>query len=926
MKPLKLTLSAFGPYAETEEIDMTLLGDRGVYLITGDTGAGKTTIFDAITFALYGRASGSSRSSNMFRSKYASPDTPTEVILEFEYNSRIYKIRRNPPYERKSKRGEGMVSVTADAELICPDGYIITKSTEVTNYVKNLLGLDREQFTQIAMLAQGEFMKLLLAESAERLEIFRRIFKTEYFMRLQERLKVEVRNVEAGYKSHKTGIFQYLGGVRCDENSAYSSKLEKAVSDMLTDEALIELITEIIAEDKKTAAEYAKQREILNADIEMLNNELGQYETALKLNKELQKCRIEFTEKEEEKIKLTEIYSLALEKEPEIEKNTRETAVVEAGMESYSRLDKMQTELKNTAAECQKYIDIREKTGKTLNKANELLAKYKDECELLGNSEIDRQKSEFDIKRAEARINSGKKLYADIKTFVDTEKKLEKVRGEYTSSADALDMMSRRFDELNRCFLDCQAGIIASTLKAGIPCPVCGSRDHPKPAILTDNPPNEQDIKKAESELKKMRAETEKFSNKAAELNTKVIVLKENIANSASDFFAEITDISDNIQLMNLTQSEISCIESEIYKLKEELSANEKKISRKNELDKLIPETEVKVKTAERNLREAEKELTILTTRLTEIEKNVNSAKANLRFSSSKEAEKHIQNLTAINDKLKKSIESAENNLTKCREKYSELDNRIKYLTEHIPEGIIEKAENAKNKKIMSAEKLYQINECSKLVEGRINSAEYALSGIKKEMAAMKNCERKLIMLKDLCDTANGNISGSERIMLETYVQMSCFERVIARANSRFSVMTDGRYDLKRRSTTLDNRSKGGLDLDVIDHYNGSERSVRTLSGGESFLASLALALGLSEEIQSSAGGIKLDTMFVDEGFGSLDDGTLNLALNAIHGLAEGNRLVGIISHVAELRNRIDKQIIVRKSHTGGSRTEILML
>ncbi len=926
MKPLKLTMSAFGPYAETEEIDMTLLGDRGVYLITGDTGAGKTTIFDAVTFALYGRASGSARNSNMFRSKYASPDTATEVILEFEYNGRVYKIRRNPTYERKSKRGEGMVSVTADAELICPDGYIVTKATEVTNYVKNLLGLDREQFTQIAMLAQGEFMKLLLAESAERLEIFRRIFKTEYFMRLQERLKAELRSSESQYRSHEGGIFQYIGGVRCGENSPYLEELEKAVTGMFTNADLLELISKIIAEDKKTAAEYNKQRGILNGDIEKLNNELGQYETALKLNEELKKCRIEFDETDEEKERLTEIYSNAIEKEPEIEKNTRESAVIEAEMDNYSRFDKMQAELKSTADECEKYSDKKENFENTLKTAEERLLKYKDECKSLENTAADKQKTEYSIKENETRTENGKKLCADIQLFIKTEKKLENIRSEYISSADTLEIMSRRFDELNRRFLDCQAGIIAAALKAGEPCPVCGSTEHPVPAVLADNPPSEQDIKNTESELKKMRAETEKLSNKAAELNTKVSGLKENIQNSANVFFADNVDISDKMQLMNRTQTEINRLETKIITLREELSHLEKNISRKNELDKLIPETETEYKTAEQHFREAEKQLSVLTTRLAETEKNVNSAKSSLRFSSAAEAEKYIKTLNTANNKLKKSIESAENNLTKCREKHMEIDSRIKYLTEHIPEGIIEKAENAQNKKSECAEKLCQIEEKNKTVEGRINSAEYALSGIKKESAAMAACEKKLVMLKDLSDTANGNISGKDKIMLETYVQMSCFDRVIARANSRFSVMTDGRYDLKRRCAAIDNRSKGGLDLDVIDHYNGSERSVRTLSGGEAFLASLSLALGLSEEIQSSAGGISLDTMFVDEGFGSLDEETLNLALNAIQGLAEGNRLIGIISHVAELRNRIDKQIIVRKSHTGGSRTEILML
>ncbi|MBR5513474.1 MAG: SMC family ATPase [Ruminococcus sp.] len=924
MKPLKLIMSAFGPYAKTEEIDMTLLGDRGVYLITGDTGAGKTTIFDAVTFALYGRASGSARTSNMFRSKYADPDTVTEVILEFEYNGKVYKIRRNPTYERKSKRGEGMVIVSADAEFICPDGYIVTKSMEVTNYVKNLLGLDREQFTQISMLAQGEFMKLLLAESAERLEIFRRIFKTEYFMRLQERLKAELRNCESRYKSHEASIFQYISGVRCDENSSYTEKLEKAISGMLTNVDLLELVSKIIAEDKIKADEYNKQKTIISSEIENINNELGKYETALKLCEELKKCRIEYAGTVEEKEKLTEIYSKAIEKKPEIEKNTRESAVIEAEMENYSKLDKMQAELQNTAAECKKYSDIRENAEKILKTAEKQLNKCKAEYKSLENAAADRQKTEYSIKEAEMRAENGNKLCAVIRSFTETEKQLENMRSEYISSADTFEIMSRKFDELNRRFLDSQAGIIASTLKAGEPCPVCGSKEHPAPAVLSDNPPSEQDIKNSEKELKKMRAETEKLSNKAAELNTKVNGLKENIENAANVFFADTVDISDKVKLMYRTQAEVDHVEMEIPVLREKLSLSEKQLKRKKELDGLIPETEAEYRTAINDFSEAEKQLSVLTTRLAEMEKSVNSAKSSLRFSSVSEAEEHIHTLNAVNNKYRRLIESAERNLTECREKYAELDSRIKHLTNHIPEGVIEKAENAQKKKSEYAEKLCHIEENTKSVVSRINSAEYAFSGINKESAAMADCEKKLVMLKDLSDTANGNLVGKEKIMLETYVQMSCFDRVIARANSRFSVMTDGRYDLKRRSIAIDNRSKSGLELDVIDHYNGSERSVRTLSGGESFLASLSLALGLSEEIQSSAGGISVDTMFVDEGFGSLDEETLNLALNAIQGLAEGNRLVGIISHVSELRKRIDRQIIVRKSHTGGSRTEIM--
>ena len=924
MKPIRLIMSAFGPYAGIEEIDMTKLGSNGVYLITGDTGAGKTTIFDAITFALYGRASGNSRNANMFRSKYADPDAETMVILEFEYNGEIYKIRRNPSYERKSKRGDSMVNVTADAELICPDGTVVTKSMEVTGYVKKLLGLDREQFTQIAMLAQGEFMKLLLSEASERQEIFRRLFKTEYFMKLQERLKAEVRNLESAYKASAAGISQYMAGVRCKENSEYTEKLEKALSGELTNDAVIELIGCIIETDEKTAAEYNEQSDSISAELEKLNNELGKYETALKLYEELKCCEKEYIKGLEKLEKLSAAYDKAVTAKPEIENSDREITLIEAEMDRYSRLDEIKSELKTTEEFLKNAMEKSEKAADELSAAEEHLSKYKSEYKALETVSIDSQKTEYDIKEVEERICDVKGLITDIDKLVGLSAVLEDLQKEYTKTADCLEKMSRRYDDMNRQFLDSQAGILASGLKDGIACPVCGSCVHPKPAGLHCKPPKEDEIKKAEAELKLKRDEATQLSTKAAELNTQVNALREAVNSSAEGLFCDEYDIGDIIEIRTAAEQEITAAESKSEKLQKKLADEKKRIKYKKQLDELIPKTEEKYKQFDLILREAEKELSVLHTRREAAEENLTSAKSQLRFDSRREAEDNCKAIAEKRDRLKKSLETASENLRKEKETSEILKNKIEYLKQQLPDNVIKEAEETKLKKHKYEEKQQQIIEQIKAVETRIASDRYALQGIAKQSEAMKRTEKRLIMIKDLSDTANGSISGKEKIMLETYVQMSYFDRVIARANSRFTVMTDGRYDLKRRWTALDNRSKSGLELAVIDHYNGSERSVRTLSGGESFLASLALALGLSEEIQSSAGAVNLDTMFVDEGFGSLDDETLNLALNSIQGLAEGNRLVGIISHVGELRNRIEKQIIVRKSRTGGSRTEIM--
>lgn len=923
MRPLNLKMTAFGPYAGTEEIDFTTLGDRGVYLITGDTGAGKTTIFDAVTFALYGRASGNSRNSNMFRSKYAAPEADTEVVLEFEYNGEIYKLSRKPNYERKARRGEGMVTVTADAELICPNGYVVTKSMEVTNYVKKLLGLDREQFTQIAMLAQGEFMKLLLSEAAERQEIFRRLFKTEYFMRLQEKLKAEVRTTEGEYKNSASRISQFVSGVRCAENSAYNM-IEKAASGELANDAISSLIGSILAEDEAAAAEYNKQSEIISAELETVNNELGKYESALKDYDELKQCKIDFADAELEQKKIKAVYEKAIADKPEIEKNEREIAVIESEMDAYRRLAEMKTELETAEKSFNEAISENKKASDALSELKKSLDKYKTEYKTLETAENDRQKTEYDIKLNENHINVGNRLIEEIDLLIEKNALLVKYQEDYSDAADRLEEMSRKYDEMNRRFLDSQAGIIASMLAEGQPCPVCGSLTHPEPAQLVGNPPTEEKLKETEAQLKEIRNRVTCLNTKAAELNTEVKGLTERVKTSADTFFENGSDTENVRTISELVHLEVKEASEKDCELRKRLLDEEKRISRKNQLDKLIPQTEEEFRNADIFLREAEKKLSILITRKEEAAKNLKSAESYLRFKSAEEAVNHCKSLAEKNSRMKKAIEMAEKNLNSVVDKLNKLEIRIKYLNDHIPEDIIEKAEAANNRKAEYSEKMRVINEAIKAIEARITADRYALAGIIKESEAMTKTEKRLIMLKDLSDTANGSISGQEKIMLETYVQMSYFDRVIARANSRFTVMTDGRYELKRRWTALDNRSKSGLELDVIDHYNGSERSVRTLSGGESFLASLALALGLSEEIQSSAGGICLDTMFVDEGFGSLDDETLNLALNSIQGLAEGNRLVGIISHVGELRNRIDKQIIVRKSRLSGSRTELV--
>lgn len=926
MRPLKLTMSAFGPYAGVVEIDMAALGSSGLYLITGDTGSGKTTVFDGITFALYGKASGNSRRADMFRSNYAEDSTPTEVALEFEYGGEVYHIRRNPKYYGIGKRGKKLKEITADAEFTYPDGNVVTGFTRVTSEVENLLGINRGQFTQIVMLAQGEFMKLLLADTNDRQEIFRKLFRTEYYKRLEEQLRDEVKKEKSVYDDAVSALHRYVCGAVCDEKSEYYSQLEAAKNDELTDSAVIELLENIISEDKKISAVLNDNGEKLRKKLEILNKEQGKYETVLALSEQLKEYEKKYSDDSLVLEKLAAVYRKALENKPQIKKAESEIAVIEAEFDKYISLDEKQQELYEAEKSCRKAEAEIKNLDKKCARLRASLSGYKEELAELQSAGINRQIITYDIELSDKRISALKQLEISMSEYKRSLKKLEEAQEKYTNSADETDILSAEYEKMNRRFLDSQAGILALTLEKGKPCPVCGAVEHPTPAQLCSDAPTEERIKELRTKLDNKRKEIAKLSENAAKLGAETENLRKTAEKSAADIFGDNEISVDSSNAADIIKKIKTKIKSENVRNKQlchDRDEEEKRFSRKTELEGLIPQVEGKYNAADSLFRESEKELAAAAGRVEELKKAYLESKSRLRFAGLAEAEEYRDKLTAEKDSMAGILEKAESELKEMTAQIDQLKSKIEYIRSQVSDDIIEKAEESRQKK---AEYLLRQKENTanlKDVDARITANIYAAEKISEESAAKADSEKRLIWKKDLSDTANGNLTGKEKVSLETYVQMSYFDMVISRANSRFIVMTDGRYELKRSWTSLDNRSKSGLELNVIDHYNGTERSVRTLSGGESFLASLALALGLSEEIQSSAGGIILDTMFVDEGFGSLDDETLNQAMKAMQGLAGENRLVGIISHVSELRNRIDRQIIVKNNKSGGSTAEI---
>ncbi len=926
MRPLKLIMIAFGPYAGEVEIDMQKLGRNGLYLIAGDTGAGKTTIFDAISFALYGEASGQNRLSSMLRSKYAEPDIPTEVRLDFEYGGKVYKIRRNPQYERPSKKGSGMTLHNANAELIYPSEddiipYSVTSNREVTKAVENLLGINKNQFSQIVMLAQGDFMQLLFEDAKKRKEIFRKLFKTEYYQRFQERLSNETKNIKNEYDIVSESIKRHINGIVCTYDSIFAVDVQCAKNSGMTDTEVIRLIEKIIAEDNIIAERFSNSFNEVEDELETVSKLIVRFEEWQKRDEELRKTEKLFNENIPLLEQLKADFEKQSERQSEIEEADREIILIDAELENYDKLENQQKRLVDLQRELEN-IKVRiDKTNYEISGISENIDRYSTEMGSIENAGEQREKLMYELESVKIEMNALNELKSGIEEYRKWSKKLKTAQDKYQQAYLYAEQIRTEYNCKNKIFLDEQAGILASSLENGKKCPVCGSTEHPEPAKCSENAPSETELKIIQSELENADITVKKFSEESGAIKTEIIFIGNNVKESALKIFGEY----DRENIVRRVSEKYKEADIKINILENGIKTEEKRIERKKWLSDYIPELHRKFQNKSVELNELKTKAVSAEILNNEINKEINLLKDSLKFENRKKALAYRQMLINKKNEIKIAVNRSENVYRDCERKHIELNSKINQLklqqTELEDYDIESKIEYKKN----LVEERNEIMNQQKELHSRITVNSKILKNIRFEANNYSKIEEKLRWLKDLSDTANGNVNGKDKITLEVYVQMSYFDRIIARANSRFIVMSDGQYELKRREEAYDKRGKSGLELDVIDHYNSTERSVCTLSGGEAFMASLSLALGLSEEIQCSAGGIQLDTMFVDEGFGSLDEETLNQAMKAISNLADGNRLVGIISHVAELKNRIDKQIVVHKDKSGGSCVEVIL-
>ena len=994
MRPTQLTISAFGPYAGEIKLDMDALGDRGLYLISGDTGAGKTTIFDAITFALYGNASGEARRPKMLRSKYALPDAGTFVEMSFVYNGMEYSVRRNPEYMRAKQRGEGETKEKPDAELNMPDGRVITGDKAVTQEIETLLGLSREQFSQIAMLAQGSFSRLLSGKTEDRGIIFREIFGTRPYQQFQEKLKEQAKALYGQYADTRKSIEQYTGGViPGDEREDLAIRWKEAQKG--SPEVMLALLEQMITADREEENALDGKMKAIREEMSALGLKLGKAQSASKVFKDLEAARL-ILDREAPRLAAAK-GNYNKEKEGQAERDILMVTItkMEEAMKSYARYDGLAA----GREECLKRIG-RLKANALRNREEEArgreqLRKEDNELAALKTAGEDYQAAQSAIEKLAEYRTRVDSLVGELSEYHRERKNLEQAQELYREADETRRRADQVYKSLYQRFLDNQAGILARELVEGSPCPVCGSTVHPapagpgqaaggrNPAAGGRNPADtfpcaypdcdvtkelvDQAAKDSEARTRTASELSLKAGRLAGSLETRYTRMRQQIdaeVGSWKEAWRERLNQEEDrgdggaagspAARMEQRQHFLKVWEDMLGELKDQLARQEAaakkraaecraRLKHKEELEKARVGHQKSLEEAGEKRQQVLKLLIEAEEREKGLEDQIKELAGKLPFKDRNQAREELAGKRAAFEAGEKAFREAEKTYLEVSQKAADARSRMEALRAQLQDtepdteldagldreltalGLARQMEELTAAQERAKAELDLQEQKKSRIHHRLETNRAAYSRILKQKDAMEEIQQQWTWVKSLADTAAGEVGGKEKITFETYVQMAYFERIIARANTRFMVMSGGQYELKRCSEE-DNRGKSGLGLNVVDHYNGTQRSVRTLSGGESFQASLSLALGLSDEIQSAAGGIRLDTMFVDEGFGSLDEDTLNLAMKALGDLAEGRRLVGIISHVTELKERIERQIVVVKEKSGGSRARIQVL
>lgn len=875
MKPIQLVLSAFGPYVERTVIDFSALGEEGLFLIAGDTGAGKTTIFDAISFALYGEASGGKekRKSKSFHSDYVSDQTETYVELTFRHRGETWWIRRNLEYQRPAKKKkDGMETTTrqaADAQMRNEDtGEEILRMDDVNRRVRELLGLTQDQFTQTVMIAQGDFLKILTASSDERKKLFRDLFHTNLYVDLQSRLQEKNRACADEQKALEQVILSAEGKIDPEAEFAEREILLSYCGQIQHTDALCALLARLI-EQEKAAQEQARAQKKEAAD------QIGALIAAVT---EGERVNRDFADWESKRARLAALTA-----------GQGEIDAQRAALAAARRAQQLETD-----------EALMRRTRRDMDAQRAALSEAQAALE---QAEKALPEAETRMKEAESRSGEIHALLAQAKQMEDC----LPVLGEVERLKAALDTQKRELQRLtedssraqaaytaaqNSYYLS-QAGLLARELKAGQPCPVCGSTAHPCPAQITPETVTRQALEQAA----KRRETAEKAQSDAA---TRLA------ANRAA-----LDEREDRLRALKIGADETQQrLAARIDAAHQAAADRQREIdaarSAYQALDKRKTAAQSAVDAAQKQLAALEKDLRAQTEAF-EQKRAAHGFEDEASYRLAKRTNAEIE-------RLDREIRNFDEQKRTLAAQTHELEDKLSGRQRTDLAAL-------QNRRAAALDRQAKAENAEKAMVRKLTLHESAEREIRQANAAIQKKRGKWQIIQELYTCCAGIAAGNPRAKLtfEAYVQQYYFRFVVAAANKRLTRLTDGMFTLRVMREAANRVSQSGLDLEVLDRSTGQARDVSTLSGGESFLASLALALGLSDAVQSQSGQIRMDAMFIDEGFGSLDENALRSSIDVLLELADGKRLIGIISHVQELEERIDKQIVVTKTPNGST-------
>lgn len=868
----------------------------------------------------------------MLRCKYADDKTPTFVELEFEVHGVRYTVRRNPEYQRPKTRGEGMTTEKADATLTYPDDRPpVTKAKDVTAAVQEIIGLDYNQFSQIVLIAQGQFTKLLNASTEERSRIFRKLFRTQRYAQLQERLQAEASALNQQRTAQNAKLDSLLGGLQFSPEDPDAEAL-RALCAQTVPETALALLDALTARQAAALEEAGTALQATESQLDTVQQQLGAAAQAQRLAQQLAARQAELAAAKPALDAARAEADRHAGDAAQLDALTAQVTQAQSALAAYDALDalcRQQTEARDAARLAAAQAQKRRTQLDSLNAA---LAAAETELAALADADTRllalQNRSAQLTQRGEALVKLEQRL-ADCQRQA---KAAHKAQENYRAAAAAQDEARTRQNTLERAFLDAQAGLLAESLVEGAPCPVCGSTHHPARALLPHTAPTQAQVEAARQAAAEADRQAQNASAAAQSALAAVNEAKTSLRRDAETLLPERFTTSEGTVpltfalMTNVLAEENAALQTAQADCAARCRQAEADCRRKAQLENDRQEKIRQRPALEQAAAEADRSAAAQNASADALEGQIAERRAALPYPRRADAQATLDKLEADRRTLRTGMDTAQRKLKQAEQTVAAAEAAVEALTaqqtaaqKELPARSAEEL-TAQQTALTAAREALRSREkqlSAQLLPNRKTAAQYRAAA-----EARQTLESRWQWVSALAATAGGTLTSKQKIKLEAYIQMNYLDRILRYANTRLMQMTAGQYELERIGAE-NQRSQSGLDLGVIDHYNGTRRSVKTLSGGESFKASLALALGLSDEVQSSAGGIRLDTLFLDEGFGSLDEESLELAIRVLSGLTEGDRLVGIISHVGALKDRIDRQVVVHKARTGGSTVEL---